>query len=125
MLSVDGVHRREIVHALQKNRAAHNIFQLGPRSIQYPRDILHLPLGLGRNITGDDLLRRWINGDLPRSKNQSVGFGRLRVRADGLGSVGSGDNSSHGVLFCFAQSPRVLKRRPALTMNRDYSGLAG
>ena len=68
----------------RNTRGAYNLSQTAAGGFKNLRDISQDAVGLGGDVSGNDLLCRRIDGDLPGDKNKSIGFDGLRVRADGL-----------------------------------------
>ncbi len=69
--------------------------RLLPEACEDGVEILEDAVGLGADVSGDDLLGGGINGDLSGGKDQALGTNRLRVGADGFGSVVGGDDFAH------------------------------
>src|SRR5208282_2416440 len=115
------VHRGKVSHVLEKHRAAHDFSQAATRSIEDGRQILEHAVGLRGHIAGDDLLRRWIDRDLPRSKHEAGGANRLRVRPNGLGSLFGRNHIAHGASSSCAGS-RIPDDATSTAKNLDYEG---
>src|SRR4029077_15063082 len=75
---VDLVHRGEIVHVGEKHGGLHYAVKGRSCRFHYALEIFKHTFGLHRGISLHNLLRLWIERDLPGKKHESI-------RADGLG----------------------------------------
>ena len=87
ILSVDFVHGSEITHIFQEDRSANYFLQPAARSLKNPGQVFHNAVGLCRDISGDDLLRGWVDSYLSRYEYKTVSFDGLGIRAYRFGTI--------------------------------------
>src|SRR3990170_1269567 len=101
------VHRAEVIHIGQEDRALHHAVERGARRLQQGLHVLQHPPRLLFDIAAHQLLCAGIQGDLPGEKQESTRPRRLRVRSNGAGrSVSADDLSRHVRLLALLRTKK-------------------
>src|SRR5437870_7604884 len=107
---VNFVHGLEIGEVDQKNGCLHDVFKGQAFGFQNSCDVVENALCLRLDAAGNDLAALGIERDLSGAVNCRSNADGLRVRPDGCGCVGSGDDFLHALdCSCKSTSHNVHK----------------